>query len=330
MMRTLLFLLTTLFVLSGEKGPGKKYSNADSGYELFETYHQIHILKNGNHVASYLYDSSFLKPILYPVHSPSGFMIERRFPFAMIEGESHDHPHHTGIFFTYGSEGEVNGNSFWANQQQQTRIRHRAVEQMQAGSREAILRTKADWIGRNGNVILEEDRTMTFSGNGNHQAIDFSIRLKAIGENVVFRDTKEGMFGIRVADWLSEDHGTGTYLNSNGDTAEAGVWGKRAEWVRLQGTHEGRTVGIVIMNHPGSVNYPTYWHARGYGLFAANPLGQSVFLEGHGIKNPEPFNFTIRQGDTAHFLFRMIVYEENYSPEEIETDFQSFGSSTLK
>ena len=31
---------------------------------------------------------------------------------------------------------------------------------------------------------------------------------------------------------------------------------------------------IAIFDHPGNVNYPTYWHARGYGLFAANPLGR--------------------------------------------------------
>ena len=32
-------------------------------------------------------------------------------------------------------------------------------------------------------------------------------------------------------------------------------------------------VAIAILDHPQNPGHPTYWHARGYGLFAANPLG---------------------------------------------------------
>ena len=166
---------------------------------------------------------------------------------------------------------------------------------------------------------------MVFSGSETENVIDFTFSLKAVGEDVVFKDTKEGMFGIRVADWLSEEKGTGMYLNSFGDTTEANVWGKSAKWVRLEGSKDAKKIGIVIMNHPVSVNYPTYWHARGYGLFAANPLGQSVYQEGRDVENPESLNFVIPAGEAAIFKFKMIIYEGELSMEQIEAAFETYS-----
>lgn len=295
-------------------------------YQIFETYHQIHVLDDGKPFASYLYDSALLKPVLYPVFSSSGIRMQRLYPLKKVEGESYDHPHHVGVFFTYGSDGEVNGNSFWAGQQGQTRIKHVKVTREEVQADKAILGIQAYWIGKDGEHVLTEDRTMIFSGNEKERDIDFSFNLKAGDQDVVFRDTKEGMFAIRVASWLKEDSGTGKYLNSEGDTTEANIWGKRAKWVRLEGNHDGKTVGIIIFNHPSSVNYPTYWHARGYGLFAANPLGQSVFQETRGEETPEPFNYTIPAGENALFKYKMIIYEGHLTPDQIEGKFESYSS----
>ena len=325
MMRPIIFILVIVPVITWECGSRSQNKTKDTKFEIFESYHQIHILKEGRPFASYLYDSTLLKPVLYPVYSPSGILVERQYPFYNVEGESHDHPHHTGLFFTYGSEGEVNGNNFWANQQGLTKIQHTSVKQMKSESGKAILETLSHWIDEKGEALLEEDRLTVFSGSEMNNLIDITIRLKAMSEDVVFKDTKEGMFGIRVADWLSEERGNGTYLNSQGDTTEAGVWGKRAKWVRLAGSFDGRKMGIVIMNHPGSVNFPTFWHARGYGLFAANPLGQSVFEEARGVENPEPLNYVIKTGDAALFKFRMIIYEGDLPADQIELNYKAYS-----
>ena len=45
------------------------------------------------------------------------------------------------------------------------------------------------------------------------------------------------------------------------------------------------SVSIAIIDHPQNPNYPTFWHARGYGLFAANPLGEKIFTNGKSEKN---------------------------------------------
>jgi hypothetical protein len=324
-MKRIFLMLIILPVLTWECGSKKTNNLNVAKFQIFESYNQLHILKDGQHFASYLYDSALLKPVLYPVYSPSGILIQRQYPFNTVPGESRDHPHHAGVFFTYGTEGEVNGNNFWANQQRLTKILHTYVTRMETEPDKAVLGTQADWIGSDGEVVLEEYRTMVFTGNEMENAIDFTIKLRAIDEEVIFKDTKEGMFAIRVADWLSETYGSGRYLNSCGDTTEANIWGKRAKWVRLEGHHKGKNIGIVIMNHPTSVNFPTYWHARGYGLFAANPLGQSVFQEGREVENPEPLNYVIAAGDTALFKFKMIIYEGELSMDQIEAAFEKYS-----
>ena len=279
---------------------------------------KIDILVGGNLFTTYRYGSELTKPILYPVKSPSGIVLTRGFPFEKIPGESNDHPHHAGIFFTYD---KVNHDGFWNNTTSPPQIKHIKTTKMENGQ----LSTISHWVGKSGKQLLEEKRDMVFSAEANQYATDFNITLTAQDEKIVFGDTKEGMFAIRVADWLREDKGTGKYLDSDGNIGEPNIWGKKATWVRLEGQKDGKTIGIAIFNHPASANYPTYWMARGYGLFSANPLGQLDFLKGTNVENPQPLNFTLYPGQSALFKFRMIIYEGQKSAEQLEREFQSFA-----
>ncbi|MBN2019111.1 MAG: PmoA family protein [Sedimentisphaerales bacterium] len=280
----------------------------------------IDVLINGKHFTTYRYGSELTKPILYPVKSTSGIKVTRGFPFEVIPGESNDHPHHTGVFFTYD---KVNNSGFWNNTKIPPQIKHINIENMTQG--DGILSVISRWVGKNGKILLEEKRIMSFSAKPNEYAIDFNIMLTAQDEQVVFGDTKEGMFAIRLADWLREDGGTGEYLNSQGQKNEPNIWGRRAKWVRLEGNKDGQTIGVAILNHPHSVNYPTYWMARGYGLFAANPLGQLEFQKATKLKNPQPFNLTLQPGQSAVFKFRLIIYEGGRNQEVIEQEFKNYA-----
>jgi hypothetical protein len=223
-----------------------------------------------------------------------------------------------GIFFTYD---KVNNDGFWNNTTSPPQIKHIKTTKMENGQ----LSTISQWVGKSGKTLLEEKRDMVFSAQPNQYAIDFNITLTAQDEKIVFGDTKEGMFAIRVADWLSENKGTGKYLNSDGNVGEPNIWGKKAAWVRLEGQKDGKTIGIAIFNHPASACFPTYWQARGYGLFSANPLGQLDFLKGRNVENPKPLNFTLYPGQSALFRFRMIIYEGQKSAEQLEKEFHSFA-----
>ncbi|MCJ7811960.1 PmoA family protein, partial [bacterium] len=246
----------------------------------------------------------------------------RGFPYQKVEGESEDDPHHTGVFFTFDM---INGNIFWGSTEKPPEIRHIKVEEMTPGNGKGVLKTLMHWIGVTGLTMLEEKRTMEFIPGESENIVDFTMTLTAKDTTVVFHDTKEGMFAIRVADWLREDGGTGKYLSSEGEETEKNVWGKKAKWMRLQGEKDGKVFGISILNHPTSIYYPTYWHARAYGLFAANPLGQEAFQSGRGMENPVPYNLTLKPGESALFRFRMIFYEGDRTADQIEEVFNQYS-----
>jgi len=312
---TLFAILIALFFTSCSTG---------NKVEFIEKENQIDVVINEKLITSYLHGPDLLKPCLYPVNSPSGEILTRSYPFKELEGESKDHPHHTGMYFTYASKGEVNGDSFWNIHPVPPQIKHIKVLETESGKNEGEITTLSHWINRDNKPILEEKREMEFEVLEDKYIIDFTIELKATDEAVTFEDTKEGMFAIRVVNWLNEK-GTGEYLNAEGDKKEKGVWGKQSSWVRLEGQKDDKTIGIAIYHHPESVNYPTYWHARGYGCFAANPIGRYDFQKGRGEDNPVKRSLTIKPGETALFKFRMTIYEGESTKEQFEQEFVDFS-----
>ena len=309
-----LFLATILFAVA---------CTSASKVEFVQGDHQIDVKINGKLFTSYIYRADLTKPVLYPLLSPSGVKLNRGFPFEKIEGESTDHPHHTGIFFTYD---EVNKDGFWNNTNSPPQIQHVEVAEMTSGEGKGRLSVVMNWVAKSGKTLLQENRTMLFSPGKNSVTIDFDLKLTARDTTVVFHDTKEGMFAIRVAQWLTEKNGTAKYTSSNGDQTEKEVWGKRADWVKLEGEKDGKTYGIAIICHPGGTNSPTYWHARGYGLFAANPLGQGVFQQARKEENPQSLNLTLQPGESAIFLFRVIIYEGTMSTEQLNSELKDFAA----
>jgi hypothetical protein len=201
--------------------------------------------------------------------------------------------------------------------------------------------TSAAWKDNSGATILKEVSEFVFTANGKTRIIDRSTRLNAVNGNVRLTDNKEGMFAVRVARELelpasgklklTDSHGnvtevdasgdetvTGNYLSSEGITGDD-VWATRARWMKLSGEINNEKVAIVIFDHSSNPGYPTYWHARGYGLFAANPLGQEVFSDGK-----EKLNFEIEHGRSATFRYRMAVFSEDPSVKEIEKMAKQF------
>ena len=194
---------------------------AGADIKFVQDTNKIDILIGGNLFTTYRYGSELTKPILYPVKSPSGIVLTRGFPFEKIPGESNDHPHHTGIFFTYD---KVNNDGFWNNTTSPPQIKHIKTTKMENGQ----LSTISHWVGKSGKTLLEEKRDMVFSAEPNQYAIDFNITLTAQDEKIVFGDTKEGMFAIRVADWLSEEKGTGKYLKLRRQCRRAEYLGQKS------------------------------------------------------------------------------------------------------
>lgn len=312
----------------------------DQSVEFIKSKNKIDVMVGKRHFTSYVYGSELTKPMLVPLRSPSGIEVTRRNPLVKIKGGSDDHQHHVGIFFAVD---KVNGTKFWNNAAPPPQIKHIKTTQVAVDNGRAKLSTVMHWIDPSGNILLEENRSMVFLAGEDEYAIDLSIDLTARQNEVVFEDIEEGVFAIRVADCLRESKssvmlkpdqplpkeslsGTGRYFSSNGDETAKNIWGKRARWVALQGIRKGKVVGVAILNHPASINYPTYWHVRSYGLFSANPLGQGDFQrQSKYKKNPvQPLRLTLKQGQKAHFRFLVIVYEGTRTKEQMEKRFRNF------
>jgi hypothetical protein len=114
---------------------------------------------------------------------------------------------------------------------------------------------------------------------------------------------------------------TGKYLSSEGKQGDA-VWSTRAKWTLLGGEIEGKPVTVAILDHPSNTGYPTHWHARGYGLFAANPLGDKQFNE------PKEFNFTLAPGKSVTFKHRVLVIDGKATAEQIERESRAFSQGS--
>jgi hypothetical protein len=290
---------------------------------------QVDVLFNDKLLTAYCYYDSSRKPFLFPVNTTDGITVTRGYPFQPAAGERTDHPHHTGIWLNYES---VNGLDFWNNstaiapakRDHYGTIVHQKVIDKKTNGNTASLTTSAIWIRPDGKTLLNEETVFNFSVQGNDFIVDRITKLTASDIPVLFKDVKDGMFAIRVARELElpskesssyiDDKGnitkvpasgsnvTGMYYSSTGLTGDS-VWGSKGRWAMLAGKKQGKDITIGIIDHPSNVGYPAYWHARGYGLFAINPLGRKVFSNGK-----EELNFSLAPGQSTTFRYRVIIH----------------------
>ena len=306
------------------------YSQRSVGFTLKSdiSKKQIEVLYNGKLLTAYCYYDSVFKPILFPVNTVDGITVTRGYPIAPRAGDKTDHPHHTGLWMNYES---VNGLDFWNNSNaiEQSKkpmygtIFHDKIIKTIANKDSALITVTAAWKTSEAVTLLNELTTYTFKVKGARFYIDRRTKLTAAAKEVIFKDVKDGFFAIRVARELEmpskEDakfidaHGnettiaadsngvTGWYLASNGKEGDS-VWSTKGRWTMLTGKKQNEDISITIFDHPSNPGYPTYWHARGYGLFAANPLGRKIFSGGK-----EELNLVIKPNASVAFHYLVMV-----------------------
>ena len=303
-----------------------------NGFEIVEnkTEKQVDILFNGQLLTAYCYFDSSRKPMLFPVKTVDGVTVTRGYPFMKVAGERTDHPHHTGIWLNYES---VNGLDFWNNSTAialekrngyGTIVPGKIIDKKAKGHT-ASLTTTATWIRPDKKVLLNERTIFNFAVQANDFIIDRTTTLTATDTTVVFKDVKDGFFAIRVARELEQpskektsfvdDKGnvttvppsdaaqvTGMYTGGTGAMGDS-VWGTKGRWTMLNGKKDGQNITIAMFDHPANVGYPAYWHARGYGLFAINPLGRKIFSNGK-----DELNYTLTPGKFVTFRYRIVIH----------------------
>ncbi len=287
---------------------------------------EVEVLFDGKLFTSFFQPAGVTKPVLWPVVSSRGHTVTRNYPLKRVAGERTDHPHHIGIWLTYG---DVNGIDYWNNSdvvpaEKKSRygdIHFQEIVSMTSSGSEGKLVVKNQWTD-NGEAVLDEVTTFTFINRGDVRIIDRETRLTAL-KDVLFEDNKEGMLGMRMASQLempsdspvtlTDAHGistavkgvnelaSGDYLSSEGLRGDE-VWGTRGTWMALTGNFGADSVTVAIIDHPANPGYPTYWHARGYGLYAANPLGQKEMSGGK-----DELHYKLDKGEEGVFRYRIVI-----------------------
>lgn len=312
-----------------------------------EAERRVDVSIDGAPFTAYLWPESQAKHVLWPIRTAKGTEITRGYPLAPRVGDKVDHPHHVGLWLNYG---EVNGADFWGNPggfgkqnpARHGRIAHRKILEAKGGD-VGRLQVAADWVMPDGSVVLEETTAFAFAPLPDGRLIERTTTLRA-KTAVAFKDTKEGMFGLRVARWLEQPAGpkekgavvgkdyrptpsapldntgvTGLYRSSEGKTGDE-VWGTRARWMTLAGKTGDEDGVIAILDHPKNPAAPAYWHARGYGLFALNPFGWKDFTSGK-----EQLNFSLGPGQSATFRYAVAVLSGPFNEARVEELSKSFS-----
>jgi hypothetical protein len=289
--------------------------------------HKVVITAGGLPFTEFIYPDSLEKPVLFPVYASDGQLVTRGFPLQPRPGEPVDHPHHIGIWFNYEN---VDGLDFWNNSYAIPAdkkhlygwIRTDKILQTRSGDR-GKLAYRANWTDQSQNILLKEKTTLIFSAAGQERIIDRVTILTAY-KDISLADSKDGLMGMRVTRELQipaaapkkyidnkgnittvtagpDSLANGNYLTSAGKQGDS-AWATRGSWCLLYGKKGPDSISIAMIDHPDNPGYPTYWHARGYGLFAANPLGQKIFSNGK-----ESLNLHVKKGESVIFRYRIVI-----------------------
>jgi hypothetical protein len=295
----------------------------------------IQVSVGGEPFTTYYFDPAIAKAYLQPLRDARGVVVTRAFPVGEVIPPGHEHdpslePHQRPLYFAHGN---IDGYDFWseevfekyygraAGKSKYGRTAIREIDEMRAGPGSGTIRGTFDLLSPDQKPFAEETQQYTFRGDKNLRVIDCEFVIRANHDAVRMGDTKEGTFAIRVAPELTEPRGH--MVSSEGGEGEPQIWGKRANWVDYDGVIDGQTLGIAIFDSPKSFRHPTYWHARGYGLFGANPFGIKEFTRDPG----QDGGYTIPSGQSLTFRYRVLIHEGTYKDAGVADQYRQYAAT---
>lgn len=310
-MKTITRFFSVLIALSG-------LAVAASGaVQLTKLSDRVRVEIDGQLFTEYIFGDGASRPYCYPILTADGTSLTRDFPMKQTPGEDTDHPHHRAVMFAHG---DANGIDFWNEGKAGGNLpkgRTVSLGRVETSSGEVgTIRTGNRWFSPDGKQIASDDTVIRFHADKEGRYLDYEVVIRALPDTpLVMGDSKEGTMSIRVAQWMTLPHkyqgsmlpGVGRLLTSTG-VRDGDVWGKRADWCDYFAPHNGKTYGVAIFDHPDNLRHPTWWMARDYGLFNANPFGQAEFEPEKKLPKTAG-NYTIPAGGSLTLRYRFFFHE---------------------
>ena len=293
--------------------------------ELTRSGNRVDVAVGGRPFTTYYFDPSVAKPYFFPLRSALGTVVTRGFPITTeIAGEERDEPHQRPMYFAHG---DINGFDFWGEAAFPKWSDHgastfgrtvfRSLDEIRSGGDDGVLQATFD-LTTPAAVIGEETQTYRFSGDERSRIVDGTFTIRATRGPLTMGDTKEGTFAVRVVKALHPP--SGRMVNADGATGEKAIWGKRGSWVDYSGRVANEDVGVAIFDHPQNGRTPAYWHARAYGLLAANPFGLRQFT---GDRRRDG-TYVIPAGGSLVLRYRVVIHHGDAAQADVADAYRQF------
>jgi hypothetical protein len=295
---------------------------------------RVRVEVEGKPFTEYVFQGAY-RPYLFPLNASDGTGLTRSYPMKPGLGEDEDHPHHRSLWFAHS---DVNGVDFWnqddaGSPRPKGKILHDTLLEVANGARPTI-RARNRWVAPDGRQFCTDETTIRFGASGDARTIDFEIVLRAPADApVVLGDNKDGGLALRLATWLNLPRnaattrrytgGVGQLVTAPGARDQA-AWGTRGDWADFHGVREGKTYGVAIFDHPQNLRHPTWWHARDYGLFAANPFGWHDF-EPRTTKAGAG-NTTIPAGGSLILRYRVFIHAGDEKAAKVAARYADYAA----
>ncbi|HTI49877.1 MAG TPA: PmoA family protein [Planctomycetaceae bacterium] len=282
---------------------------AAEGVRLEKKGDAIVVTIDGKEFTTYNTAKTQPKPYFWPVVTADGANIVRSLE------KPEDHPHHKGIWC---SIDEVNGIKFWA---EKGKIVNVSAEVVAEAGKPPRIHAVNHWVNADGSPVLRETIDVTFFPN---RLMIYDAQFTAVDKPVTFHDTKEGMFGIRMANPLRERVG-GRIVNAEGLKGMKECWGKESKWVDYVGEMDGKTYGVTIFDGPNNVRKSRY-HVRDYGLFSLSPFGQKAYTNDMLPADP----LTLEPGKSIRLRYGLYVHNGDTTEGHVVEAYEQFLKSEAK
>lgn len=320
-------VLPLVVLLVGSRLAAPAAADAGTDVKLTRLDDRVRVEIGGQLFTEYIYGDGASRSYCYPILAPDGTPLTRDFPMKKDTGDDTDHPWHRSLWFAHSM---VNGVDFWNEGSGDVGRSpkdkgHTALDTLveTTGGATGVIRTRDRWLTPDGKLVCTDERTLRFHANAAGRFIDFEITLHALPDApLLMGDNKDGTMAVRIAQWMTMPHnvsakdadgktikketgGTGHIVTAKGDT-DGKAWGTRADWCEYHAAHNGQTYGIAIFDHPQNLRHPTWWMARDYGLYGANPFGQHDY---ENLKDqPHIGDYTIPAGGSLTLRYRFFFH----------------------
>lgn len=222
-------------------------------------------------------DEKIGRPYCAHLLAPSGVPLSRRHPPLKGQDATDHANYHPGLWLAFG---DISGHDYW---RLKARVEHTGfVSAPDSGKGWAKFVVRNRYMSSDGrSVVCHEEFRFALSVRTSGYLLLWESLFTPADKMVLFGDQEEMGLAVRLSTPLTVTRG-GRIVDSQSRVNGAGVWGKQSAWCDYHGRVGDQLVGITLMPHPGNFR-ESWFHARDYGLLAANPFGSQAL--GGGDKN---------------------------------------------